>query len=295
MIAIAERACGSSRAALAVLLLILAWAVPAWATVEVPPLQSRVTDLTGVLGADAKAAMEARLEAFEREKGSQVAVLMLPTTQPETIEQYAIRVVDAWKLGRKDADDGVLLLIALDDRALRIEVGQGLEGAIPDAVAKRVIEETIVPAFRQNDVRGGVDAGLDQIMGLVRGESLPPPQPQSAYSKGAGNPDLIPLLFAPMVVGMALRAMLGRLLGAGVAGGGAFLLGMLLFGTAIAGGVAALIVFLIVLLAGEGGGTNYRGGGFGGGFGGGGFGGGGGGGFGGGGGGFSGGGASGRW
>jgi uncharacterized protein len=132
-------------------------------------------------------------------------------------------------------------------------------------------------------------------MGLVRGESLPPPQPQSAYSKGAGNPDLIPLLFAPMVVGMALRAMLGRLLGAGVAGGGAFLLGMLLFGTAIAGGVAALIVFLIVLLAGEGGGTNYRGGGFGGGFGGGGFGGGGGGGFGGGGGGFSGGGASGRW
>lgn len=273
-----------------VLILLLSWSVLAFAQIEVPPLKARVTDLTGTLAADAKSAMEAKLETFEREKGSQVAVLMVPTTQPETIEQYSIRVADAWKLGRKDADDGVLLLIALDDHALRIEVGQGLEGAIPDAIAKRIIEETIVPAFRQNHFAGGIDAGLDQIMGAIRGEPLPPPRPQSTYSRGgSSSPDLTPLLILPLGLGMFVRLMLGRVLGAGLGGAGAFVLGFILFGTAMAGGIAALIVFLIVLFASDRGGGGFTsssggGGGFGSG-----------GGFSGGGGGFSGGGASGRW
>jgi uncharacterized protein len=290
MAVIADGLPGLLRRVLPVLL--LSWAALAHAQVEVPPLQSRVTDLTGTLAADTKSAMEARLEAFEREKGSQVAVLMVPTTQPETIEQYGIRVVDAWKLGRKDADDGVLLLIALEDRALRIEVGQGLEGAIPDAIAKRIIEETIVPAFRESQIAGGIDAGLDQILGLIRGEPLPPPRPQGAYSQGGmSGSDLAPLLILPLGLGMFLRVMFGRLIGAGLGGGGAFVLGFILFGTAIAGGIAAMIVFLMVLIASERGGSGFSsGGGFGGGFGSGG-----GGGFSGGGGGFSGGGASGRW
>lgn len=274
------------------LILLLMWAAlvaPAHAEVDIPPLQSRITDLTGVLTADVKASMEAKLEAFEREKGSQVAVLMVPTTQPETIEQFSIRVADAWKLGRADADDGVLLLIALEDRSLRIEVGQGLEGAIPDAVAKRIIEETIVPAFRENHFAGGIDAGLDQILGLIRGEPLPPPKSNRETSRNT-TPDRIPLFFAPLVVGMFLRALLGRLPGAGLAGAGAFVLGFVLFGTVFAAGIAAAILFLIVLVADDRGGTGLRGGGFGGGS----FGGGGGG-FSGGGGGFSGGGASGRW
>jgi uncharacterized protein len=290
MAVIADGLLGVLRRVLPVLL--VWWAALAHAQVAVPPLQSRVTDLTGTLAADTKSAMEARLEAFEREKGSQVAVLMVPTTQPETIEQYGIRVVDAWKLGRKDADDGVLLLIALEDRALRIEVGQGLEGAIPDAIAKRIIEETIVPAFREGQIAGGIDAGLDQILGLIRGEPLPPPRPQGAYPKGGmSGSDLAPLLILPLGLGMFLRAMFGRLIGAGLGGGGAFVLGLILFGTAMAGGIAAMIVFLLVLVASERGGSGFTGGG---GFGGG-FGSGGGGGFSGGGGGFSGGGASGRW
>ncbi|MGH8517566.1 MAG: TPM domain-containing protein, partial [Panacagrimonas sp.] len=230
--------------------LLLVWVAvggAALAQIAVPPLQSRITDLTGVLAADVKASMEAKLEAFEREKGSQVAVLMVPTTQPETIEQYGIRAVDAWKLGRADADDGVLLLIALEDRSLRIEVGQGLEGAIPDAVAKRIIEETIVPAFRENHFSGGIDAGLDQIIGLIRGEPLPPPQAVRSASRTTA-PDRIPLFFAPLVVGMILRALLGRLPGAGLAGAGAFVLGFVLFGTMLAAGIAAAILFLIVLV-----------------------------------------------
>lgn len=292
MAAIADPAAGVLRRLLLPMFLLLSWAGTALAQdVAIPQLKARVTDLTGVLPAEAKASMEARLEAFEHEKGSQVAVLMLPTTQPETIEQYAIRVVDAWKLGRADADDGVLLLIALEDRAVRIEVGQGLEGAIPDAIAKRIIEETIVPAFRQQKFAEGVGAALDQITGLIRGESLPPPRARSLPAQGEGRADLMPLFFGLLVVGMVLRTMLGRLVGAGLAGGGAFVLGSILFGTALAGGVAALIIFLIVLVANEGGGSRFGGGGFGGGFGGMG----GGGGFGGGGGGFSGGGASGRW
>ena len=125
------------------------------AEVAVPPLQSRVTDLTGTLSASEAAQLEQKLAAFEVKKGVQIAVLIMPTTQPETIEQYSIRVVDAWKLGRKRIDDGALLIIAKQDRTVRIEVGYGLEGALPDAVAKRIVDEIIVPEFKRGDFAGG--------------------------------------------------------------------------------------------------------------------------------------------
>lgn len=272
---------------LSLLLALLAW--PALAQIPVPPLTGRVNDLTGTFSAEQRQALESRLAAFEAEKGSQLAVLLVPTTRPETIEQFGIRVAEAWKLGRRGVDDGVLLLVAKDDRALRIEVGYGLEGVIPDAVAKRVIEEIIVPRFRQGDLVGGVNAGAEALMGLIKGETLPAPrvdkQPGVAFFD-----DVMPLaLLFVFVVGSVLRRLLGRLPGAGVASGLAFAVGWWVLGSALVAIVIALLVFFLTL-AGGGRGGIYRGGG---GFGGSGFGGGGG--FSGGGGGFGGGGASGHW
>lgn len=270
----------------------------------VPPLAARVTDTTGTLEPAQAASLEAKLEAFEREKGAQVAVLIVLTTAPEDIAQYSIRVVDAWKLGRAQPDDGVLLLVAKDDRRLRIEVGYGLEGALPDAIASRIIRETITPHFRQNDYYGGIDAGVDQILGVIRGEALPPPderwQGGNAMSRGL---DMLPiLLFVVLVASGILRAIFGRgigsLLTGGATGGLVYLVASAL-GISIAAGIGAWLLSL--LLASLGGGhwsSGPRHGGWGGGgWGGGSWGGGGlgGGGFGGGGGGFGGGGASGRW
>jgi uncharacterized protein len=265
------------------------------AEVPVPALSARVTDLTGTLDAGQRAALEARLETFERTKGSQVVVLVVPTTQPETIEQYGIRVADAWKIGRGGAiDDGVILLVAKDDRTLRIEVGQGLEGVLPDAIAKRIIEETIIPQFRSGDFYGGIADGVERIIAVIEGEPLPPPR--RGVGDGRLPQDSLPfLLMAPLLVGGFVRMTMNRFLGAtsaGALGGG---VAWWIAGASAALGLG-LFCFLIVLLAGSG--TGRRGGwssgGYSGGFGGGGFGGGGGG-FSGGGGGFSGGGASGRW
>ena len=139
-----------------------------------------MTDLTETLTPDQTAKLEQKLAAFEARKGSQIAVLIVPTTQPEAIEQYSIRVAEQWKLGRKGVDDGALLLVAKDDRALRIEVGYGLEGALPDAIAKRIIEDIIVPRFKTGDFYGGIDAGVDAMIKVVDGEPLPPPQPVAA-------------------------------------------------------------------------------------------------------------------
>ncbi|HEX8784515.1 MAG TPA: YgcG family protein, partial [Steroidobacteraceae bacterium] len=144
----------------------------------VPPLTARVTDLTGTLTAGERSALEQKLAAFEVAKGSQLAVLMVPTTRPEEIEQYSIRVVDQWKLGRgtvggRKVDDGALLLIAKNDHRMRIEVGYGLEGVLTDAMSNRIISETITPAFREGNFYEGIDAGLDQMMKLIQGEPLP--------------------------------------------------------------------------------------------------------------------------
>ncbi len=273
----------------------------------IPKLSARVTDLTGTLTAEQQTALEQKLAAFESAKGSQLAVLIVPTTQPEEIEQYSIRVVDQWKLGRKGVEDGALLIIAKNDHHVRIEVGRGLEGVLTDAMSNRIIDETITPDFRAGNFYGGISTGLDQMMKLVQGEPLPPPEERWQGGHAAHGMNLLPALFFTVLIGsIVLRSILGRTLGSAATGLGAGLLvwltahGLLLAGLAAAG--AFLFAMLSGLARGSGWSSYGRGGGIGGGwggiggggFGGGGFGGGGGG-FSGGGGGFSGGGASGSW
>jgi len=277
----------------------LALAAYAQTLQPVPPLESRVTDLTGTLTAGARSALESKLAAFEARKGAQIAVLIVPTTQPEEIEQYSIRVVDAWKLGREGPDDGALLLVAMQDRALRIEVGRGLEGALTDLVANRIIDETITPRFREGDFAGGITAGVDRMMSVVDGEPLPEPEQHWEGPRAIG--EFLPMLFMIVLVGSTvLRAILGRGLGSlatgGIAGGLAWFVTKAL-GLAIGVGLVGLVLSL-ALGFGSGGrwSSGPRHGGWRtGGWGGGGFGSSGGGGFSGGGGSFGGGGASGRW
>src|SRR5580658_7678189 len=152
--------------------------------VAVPPLTARVTDLTGTLSGAAVARIEAKLANFEAQKGSQIAVLIVPTTQPEEIEQYGIRVEDAWKLGRKGVDDGAYLIVAKNDRHVRIEVGYGLEGALSDAVSNRIVDEIIAPHFKQGDFDGGVESGVDKMIAVVNGEPLPAPDRKWEHRNG---------------------------------------------------------------------------------------------------------------
>ncbi|HEY2344472.1 MAG TPA: TPM domain-containing protein [Xanthomonadaceae bacterium] len=168
--------------------------------VPVPALNARVTDQTGTLDPTQVAALEAKLAALESAKGAQVAVLIVPSTAPETIEQYSIRVVDAWKLGRKGVDDGVLVLVAKDDRKLRIEVGRGLEGSIPDAIANRIIDGTIEPKFKNGDYAGGLDDGVDRLIGLVNGEPLPQP-PSTQSDVASASVAKVALLPIPPLIG----------------------------------------------------------------------------------------------
>ena len=279
----------SSKAWLTSLVAVLWLLCAPWAAAEVavPPLKARVTDLTGTLQPDEQAALEQTLRAFESIKGSQIAVLIVPTTQPETIEQYAIRVADAWKLGRKGVDDGVLLLVAKNDRNLRIEVGYGLEGVIPDAVAKRIVSEIITPHFKQEDYFGGIRAGVDRIIKVIEEEPLP--DKKSSRSKDAGGSgDWLAIGFVlAVVLGGAMRVLLGPFVGGLIAGSVAVVVAWLLFASLMMALVAGLFVFIFTLLGRHGGGGWSSGGG--------GWSGGSGGGFSGGGGGFGGGGASGKW
>ncbi len=264
------------------------------ALVKIPELKTRVTDLTQTLSASQQAALEQKLAAFEQKKGSQIALLIVPTTQPEDIAQYSIRVTDAWKLGREKVDDGLLILIATEDRKMRIEVGYGLEGSIPDLTAKRVINEVISPKFKQGDFYGGLDSGVDRLIGLVDGEPLP--EPASPAFSGMGIQNMLPLLlFGGLISGLFLRNMFGNFPGSalngGLVGGAVWLLGAALGGAAIF--AFAAFIFTMMMGGGRGisgyGGIPIGGGGWGGGSGGGtSWGGGGGGGFGGGG-------ASGDW
>lgn len=276
----------------------LCWAVVSGAQVPVPPLSGRVTDRTATLTDEQKSALEQTLRSFEARRGSQVAVLIVPTTAPETIEQYALRVAEQWKPGRKKVDDGALLVVAKDDRTLRIEVGYGLEGALTDAASKRIISEVIVPRFRQGDFYGGITAGVDRILRVIGGEPLPnPEESRPAGVRGIGS--ILPvLMILALVVGGVLQAVLGRFPGALITGGAVSVVAWMLAGAISVALIAGVIAFLFTLLGGGMGGRGLGAGGFRGGeFGGGGFGGGGfgGGGFSGGGGGFGGGGASGRW
>jgi uncharacterized protein len=293
-----------SRALVGLLASAFAAAALAQGLIAIPPLKARVTDATGTLSATQQSQLEERLAAFETRKGSQLAVLIVPTTQPEDIAQYSIRVVDAWKLGRRGVDDGALLIIAKNDRALRIEVGRGLEGALTDATSHRIIEEIITPRFRVGDFYGGISAGLDQMMKVIDGEALPAPSPVWREPAPRAAPSL-PLLFGAALLGsVVLRALFGRTLGSMLTGGGVGFLAWLFSGALAMALLAGGVAFVFALLSGVstgarwsspggGGFGGFGGGGFGGGFGGGGFGGGGG--FSGGGGGFAGGGSSGRW
>ncbi len=209
---------------LLLLLLLLLAGAGAWADVAVPPLTARVTDLAGLLTPSQRTALESRLQAFEEAKGSQIVVLIVPTTQPETVEQYALRVAEIWKLGRKGVDDGALLLVAKDDRSLRIEVGYGLEGVLNDATAKRITNEIIVPAFKQGRFYEGINAGVERMIQVIEGEPLPPPV--GAESKS----DLFPLVIFGLFLALILLSGLssrtgrwsnrGRYYGGGFGGGG---------------------------------------------------------------------------
>lgn len=217
------------------------------ADVPVPTLNGRVTDETSTLTREQQAALEQTLADFEAKKGAQIAVVIVPTTEPESIEQYSIRVAEQWKLGRKNVDDGALLIVAKNDRALRIEVGYGLEGALTDAASRRIVDEIIVPRFKQNDFYGGITAGVESIMRVVSGEPLPPPNVRPRGATGVGP--LLPVLFVLIVVaGGVLRAALGRLPGALVAGCAIGFVAWLLSGAifvAIGAGVVALVITLL--------------------------------------------------
>ncbi len=236
--------------------------------VAVPPLKARVIDLTGTLSRDQAAELEADLARFEKARGSQIAVLLVPSTQPETIEAFSIRVAEAWKLGRKGVDDGILVLVAKNDRKLRIEVGRGLEGAVPDAVAKRIVAEVIGPRFKEGDFHGGLKAGVAKLQAVIGGEALPPPK--SASRSDSASMDLETLFIVGMVIATMLGAVMNRWLGrlggstvtSGVVGG----LAWLVTGSVLAAIIGTILVFIFVLaFASSGRGGGWSSGGWGGG------------------------------
>lgn len=239
-----------ARLAQVVLAALSLYAAAATAQVPVPPLKARVTDLTATLSPGERGALEQKLSAFEARKGSQVAVLLVPSTRPETVEQFAIRVFDQWKLGRKGVNDGALLLVAKNDRKLRIEVGRGLEGVLPDAVAKRIIEEEVVPRFKQGDFHGGIAAGVDRMLRVIDGEPLPPPpQPQQRGASFFDYADwLIIGLVLVVVISQIARVFVGRLAGAGVTGALAGFIAWFVVGIALVAAVVGAVAFVVSLV-----------------------------------------------
>lgn len=272
--------------------------------IPVPKLTGRVVDLTGTLTVAERDSLAAKLKAFEAAKGSQVAVLLVPSIGPEVIEEFATRVTDEWKLGRAGVDDGVLFVIAKQERKLRIQTGRGVQGVLTDALSKRIIAERVAPRFRAGDFAGGISDGVDAILKAIEGEPLPPPPKKASSGKVASASSLENFFwmafFIVPLVGMVLRSLVGRFLGAGLTSGVTGLAAGFLFGSLVFGIIAAVIAFIAVLFMGVPG-TGMRRGGIGGWSSGGSWGGGGGGwsggggGFSGGGGGFDGGGASGDW
>jgi uncharacterized protein len=288
--------------ALPALLLLLSGS--AIAQVAVPELRGPVTDLTGTLTQEQIASLDRQLRDLQARKGNFMAILLVPTTQPEPIEQFSLRVAEAWKLRRAGVNDGLLIVVAKQDRAVRIEVDYGLEGAVPDVLANRIIEQVIAPRFRAGDYFGGLQQAVERLTALIEGEPLPPPEERRApATDGIGS--VLPLLLMLVLVGGGiLRRMLGRFGGASVTAGLAAAIVWFLTSAFLIAIGAAVIAFVIALLGGGGGGGWASGGrrgwggmgGWTGGWGGGGWSGGGGGGWGGGGGGgWGGGGASGRW
>ncbi|MBR0810661.1 YgcG family protein [Bradyrhizobium diazoefficiens] len=231
--------------------LVFASAFPASADVAVPPLTGRVVDQTGTLSSSDVASLTQKLRDFEARKGSQIAVLIVPTTQPETIEQFSIRVAEAWKIGRKKVDDGAILVVAKNDRHLRIEVGYGLEGALTDVTSRRIIDEDITPKFRSGDFAAGIGAGVDRMMRVVDGEPLPSPSRSVNFSHNLDDiaPVLAVSLFASIGVGGFFRAMLGRLLGSLVTGGIIAAITWLILGSAALAAAVGVLGFIIGFVA----------------------------------------------
>jgi uncharacterized protein len=236
----------AARAALVALS--LCWAFAAFADVAVPPLSGRVVDQTATLSSGDIASLTQSLKSLEARKGSQLAVLIVPTTSPESIEQYSLRVAEAWKIGRKKIDDGALLVVAKDDRKLRIEVGYGLEGALNDLTAKRIIDEVITPRLRNGDFAGGISAGVERMIGVIDGEKLPAPQQRSNSGPLNGIDPLNPLaLVAVFVIGAILRSVLGRLIGSAATGGVVGVLAWMFFGSLAVSLIAAGLAFFFTM------------------------------------------------
>lgn len=239
-------------AMLAVVLCLASAGALAQQPAAIPPLDSPVVDTTGSLDAASRQQLEQQALALQQRKGSQLQILMVPTTAPETIEQYTQRVFDQWKLGRKGVDDAVLVVVARDDRAVRIQPGYGLEGAIPDITAGRLIREYMAPKFRQGDYAGGLADATAQLVRLIDGEPLP--EPMSRQGENGGDAWFF-ALFAAFVVAQLARALFARLpagmrglLGGAASGGVAWIVSSLL----LVGGMGALIGFLVGLVSGGG-------------------------------------------
>ncbi len=237
----------------AILALLLGWASAALAAVAVPPLTGPVVDQTGTLSSGEIASLTQTLKSFSARKGSQIAVLIVPTTESEAIEQFSIRVAEAWKIGRKKIDDGALLVIAKNDRHLRIEVGYGLEGALTDVTTKRIINEDITPRFNAGDFVGGVWAGVNRMIRVIDGEKLPAPEPPhwQSSSRSFDPTDLFnPFLIIPVLLfGSLLRSMLGRLAGSAATGGLVTLAAWYFFGSLLAAAIAGAIASIFVMFS----------------------------------------------
>lgn len=221
----------------------------------VPALTARVMDSTGTLDATRRQALEARLAAFEEARGAQVVILMVPTTAPEDIAAYAQRVGDSWKIGRKDVGDGLLLVVAKNDRKVRIETTKTLEGAIPDLAARQIIDRAITPRFREGDFAGGLDAAVEQITALISGENLPAPaaRPGGAGNEGFNWTDIAVFLFFAVPIGARLMAaVFGRKLGSLVTGGAVGGLAWLFTSSLLIGGIAAVAGAALALAVGLG-------------------------------------------
>ncbi|ROZ79225.1 YgcG family protein [Ramlibacter sp. WS9] len=258
-------------------MLILLWALAASVCSAqdlkpIPALSAHVVDQTGTLDAIQAKGLDDKLMAFEQAKGTQIAVLMVATTQPEDIASYANRVGNAWKIGRKGVGDGVLVVVAKDDRKIRIEVAKTLEGAIPDLAAKHIIDEAITPEFRKGDYAAGLRAGVDQLIARINGEALPAPAlPKSKSTAKTGGMGFdwmdmaIFLFFAVPIGGSVLRGMFGRKLGSFFTGAGVGAVALFITSSLLVAGIAAFVALLFTILSGSMGLPTGRRGGFGGG------------------------------
>ena len=248
----------------ALLLALLAPALQAQDLLPVPALSARVIDQTATLDAAALAALDAKLAAFEAQAGPQIVVLLVPTTAPEDIAAYSQRLGDAWKVGRRDLGDGLLLVVAKNDRKVWIAPAKALEGAVPDLAARQIVQNTLTPAFKQGDFAGGLSAGVDALIARIRGENLPAPAPRSRPGRVAPgfNWEMLAMFFfvgVPLLGGV-LTAVLGRKLGSVVTAGGTGGLAWLLSSSVLLGGLAGAVALLLVGVMGVGAGRGGRGG-----------------------------------